>query len=168
MSGESPVSIVPLEPRHWDRIRDIYLEGLATGEASFETRAPDWTEWDRAHLSRPRLAAVRAGHLVGWIALSPVSPRHCYRGVAEVSVYVAGEARGQGVGRLLLQEAIRVSETVGVWTLQAVIYPTNLQSIRLHEGCGFRVVGRRERIAQREGVWRDTLLLERRSTVVGV
>ncbi len=164
---ESGIAIVPLEPRHWDRVRDIYLEGLATGEASFETRAPDWTEWDRAHLPQPRLAAVRHASIIGWIALSPISRRHCYRGVAEVSIYVASEARGHGVGKLLLQEAVRASEAAGLWTLQAVIYPTNLPSIRLHEGCGFRVVGRRERIAQREGVWRDTLLLERRSAVAG-
>lgn len=168
VTREAPVSVVALEAQHWQRIREIYVEGLATGEASFETAAPTWTEWDRAHLPRPRLAAVRCGEIVGWIALSPVSRRECYSGVAEVSIYVAGEARGQGLGKLLLQEAIRASEAGGIWTLQAVIYPTNVQSVRLHEGCGFRVVGRRERIAQREGVWRDTLLLERRSAVVGV
>ncbi len=162
------VSVIPLAARHWDRVRDIYVEGLATGEASFETEAPDWAEWDRAHLPWPRLAAVRGTEIVGWVALSPVSLRKCYAGVAEVSIYVAAEARGQGVGKLLLREAIGASEAAGIWTLQAVIYPTNVQSIRIHEQCGFRVVGRRERIAQREGVWRDTVLLERRSAVVGV
>ncbi len=167
-AGDIVTSVVPLEPRDWERVRHIYLEGLATGEASFETTAPEWAEWDAAHLAQPRLAAVRLGVIVGWIALSPISRRDCYRGVAEVSVYVASEARGQGVGKLLLSEAVRASEAAGLWTLQAVIYPTNLSSIRLHEGCGFRVVGRRERIARREGVWRDTLLLERRSAIVGV
>lgn len=162
------LSINRLEPRHWDRVREIYLDGLATGEASFETTAPGWAEWDRAHLARPRLIAARLGHIVGWVALSPVSRRQCYSGVAEVSIYVAGDARGQGVGKLLLEEAIRASEAEGIWTLQAVIYPTNVPSVRLHETCGFRMVGYRQRIAQREGVWRDTVLLERRSTVVGV
>ncbi len=167
MSAEA-IQILRLEPLHWDRVRDIYVEGLATGEASFETRAPDWTEWDRGHLARPRLIATRGGQIVGWVALSAVSRRQCYAGVGEVSIYVAGEARGQGIGKRLLQEAIPASEAEGIWTLQAVIYPTNLPSVRLHEACGFRVVGRRERIAQRDGVWRDTLLLERRSAVVGV
>jgi L-amino acid N-acyltransferase YncA len=168
MMTESSIEIGSLEPCHWERVRDIYLEGLATGEASFETKAPDWTEWDRAHLARPRLVAARRDQVVGWVALCPVSLRQCYAGVAEVSIYVASEARGQGVGKLLLREAIRASEAEGIWTLQAVIYPTNLHSVRLHEACGFRVVGRRQRIAQRDGAWRDTLLLERRSAVVGV
>lgn len=165
---DGQVSVIPLEARHWDRVREIYLDGLATDEASFETAAPDWTEWDRAHLPGPRLAAVRSEEIVGWVALSPVSRRSCYSGVGEVSIYVAREARGQGVGKVLLGAAVRASEAAGIWTLQAVIFPTNLQSIRLHEACGFRVVGRRERIARREGTWRDTLLMERRSPVVGV
>lgn len=164
----APPTLLPLEPRHWNRVRDIYLEGLATGQASFETRPPEWAEWDRAHLSHPRFIAVRGGEVVGWVALCPVSRRACYAGVAEVSIYVADAARGQGIGRLLLQELVAASERAGIWTLQAVIFPQNLHSIRLHEGCGFRVVGRRVRIAQRDSVWRDTLLLERRSTIVGV
>lgn len=168
MNTASSVDIAPLGFRHWDRVRDIYLEGLATGEASFETRAPDWTEWDRAHLAWPRLVATLRNEVVGWVALCPVSQRKCYAGVAEISIYVAGEARGRGVGTLLLNEAVRASEETGLWTLQAVVFPTNLRSIRLHEACGFRVVGRRQRVAQREGEWRDTLLLERRSAVVGV
>ncbi len=160
-------TLTALEPRHWQRVRDIYLEGLATGQATFETRPPDWEEWDKAHLAQPRLVAISEGRVIGWVALCPVSPRRCYSGVAEVSIYVAEDTRGRGVGRLLLDELVRASEAAGIWTLQAVIFPQNLQSIRLHERCGFRVVGRRERIAQRDGVWRDTLLLERRSTRVG-
>jgi phosphinothricin acetyltransferase len=161
-------SIVPLEPQYWDRVRAIYLDGLATGQASFETTPPEWTEWDQAHLPHPRLAALRRGEIIGWVALCPVSKRRCYSGVAEVSIYIDSEARGQGVGRLLLEEVIRVSERAGIWTLQAVIFPENIGSIRLHERCGFRLVGRRERIAQRDRVWRDTLLLERRSWMTGV
>ena len=168
MTATTPIEIGPLEPRHWERVRDIYLEGLTTGEASFETSAPDWADWDGAHLARPRLVAVRSNRVVGWVALCPISPRQCYAGVAEVSIYVASEARGQGVGRLLLEEAVRASEKAGIWTLQAVVFPTNVGSIRLHEACGFRVVGCRQRIAQQNGAWRDTLLLERRSTIVGV
>jgi len=168
MSDPSVIDIRPLEARDWERVRDIYVEGLATGEASFETRAPDWPEWDRAHLAAARLVALRNGQVVGWVALSPVSQRKCYAGVAEVSIYVTEAARGQGVGSRLLQEAVRASERAGLWTLQAVIYPSNPGSVRLHEACGFRVVGRRVRIAQRHGVWRDTLLLERRSAVTGV
>ena len=162
------VSIAPLEPRHWDRVRDIYLEGLGTGQASFETGPPEWTEWDQAHLPRLRFVALHGGEVVGWVALCPVSRRQCYAGVAEVSIYVADTVRGRGIGRLLLEELVLASERAGVWTLQAAIFPENLQSLRLHERCGFRVVGRRVRIAQRDGVWRDTLLLERRSAIVGV
>ncbi len=164
----SDALIVPLEPHHWTRVRDIYVQGLATGQASFETGPPEWVEWDRAHLPYPRFVAVRAGMVVGWIALCPVSRRACYAGVAEVSIYVADEVRGQGLGRLLLEELVRASEGAGIWTLQAVVFPENVPSVRLHQCCGFRVVGRRERIAQRDGVWRDTVLLERRSAVVGV
>ncbi len=162
------IDIVPLQRADWDAVRAIYLEGLATGQASFETTVPEWEEWDRAHLPNPRLAAARENRVVGWIALCPVSARRCYAGVAEISIYIASQARGQGIGKVLLQEAIRRSEAAGIWTLQAVIFPENLQSIRLHERCGFRLVGRRERIAQRDAMWRDTVLFERRSPVVGV
>ncbi len=162
------VEVIPLERSHWDAVREIYLDGLATGQASFETRAPEWEEWNRSHLDRPRLVAVRDGAVSGWIALCPVSRRQCYAGVAEVSIYIASAARGRGIGRLLLERAIQESEAAGIWMLQAVIYPENVASVRLHEGCGFRLVGRRERIAQRDGVWRDTVLLERRSRLAGL
>ena len=176
------LSIVPLEPRHWQRVREIYLQGIATGQATFETAAPEWRAWDAGHLQHSRLVATPAedesgaapgrtpaadGQIVGWAALSPVSARKCYMGVAEVTIYIAAEARGRGVGTVLLRELIRASEAAGIWTLQSVVFPENLATIRLHERCGFRVVGRRERMAQRDGAWRDTLLLERRSTLVG-
>jgi len=161
-------AVVPLERKHWGRVRAIYLDGLATGHASFETTAPDWAEWDAAHLPHSRLVAARGADIVGWVALCPVSPREVYTGTAEISIYVASEARGQGVGALLLKEAIRTSEAAGTWTLQAVVFPENVSSIRLHERCGFRLVGRRERIARRDGIWHDTLVLERRSAGVGV
>ena len=149
-------------------MRGIYEQGLATGQATFTTEAPDWADWDSSHLPHSRLVAVAdAGPVLGWAALSPVSSRSVYRGVAEVSVYVAAGARGQGVGRRLLAGLVAESEAQGIWTLQASIFPENLASVRLHEAAGFRLVGRRERISQLRGVWRDTLLLERRSPAVG-
>ena len=150
----------------WERVRAIYAEGIATGVATFETEAPEWERWNAAHLPRARLVA-REGRLIkGWAALSPVSARKVYSGVAEVSVYVGEEFRGEGIGRLLLEALIKVSERIGIWTLQASIFPENLASVRLHLLCGFREVGRRERIAKLRGAWRDTLLLERRSKEV--
>jgi phosphinothricin acetyltransferase len=161
------IEMVAMTPAHWPAVREIYREGLATGDASFETRLPSWDEWDTAHLAAARLVALDADGVMGWAALTPVSARECYRGVAEVSVYVAARARGRGVGRALLDALVTASEAAGIWTLQASIFPENAASVRLHERAGFRVVGRRERIAQRDGRWRDTLLLERRSTRVG-
>lgn len=152
----------------WPAVRRIYEQGIATGHATFETAAPGWESWDREHLEDCRLVAEREGVVVGWVALSPVSGRCVYAGVAEVSVYVAAAARGQGVGRRLLQALVACSEEAGLWTLQAGIFPENEASLRLHRACGFRVVGRRERLGQLHGAWRDVLLLERRSDVVGV
>jgi phosphinothricin acetyltransferase len=159
-----------LLPGHWERVRAIYLEGLASGHATFETEAPDWVRWDASHLSSCRLVALAEGGVAvaGWAALSPVSARKVYAGVAEVSVYVAEEFRGAGLGRTLLEALIRESEAEGLWTLQASIFPENASSIALHRACGFREVGRRERIGQLAGCWRDTVLLERRSRAVGV
>jgi L-amino acid N-acyltransferase YncA len=146
----------------WEQVREIYLEGIRTGQATFETEAPSWDHWDESHLPFARLVA-REGHAVlGWAALSSVSKREVYRGVAEVTVYVAETARGRGIGRALLQRLIEESERNGVWTLQASIFPENTSSVALHRRCGFREVGRRERIARLHGVWRDTLLFERR------
>ncbi len=147
----------------------IYAEGVATGNATFQTEIPEWAEWDAAHLEAPRLVARAAdGAVLGWCALSPVSRRAVYAGVAEESVYVAASARGRGVGRALLEAMVRASEDAGIWTMQTGIFPENEVSIALHEACGFRVVGRRERIGRQFGRWRDVVFMERRSTVAGV
>jgi L-amino acid N-acyltransferase YncA len=158
----------PLTAAHWPAVRAIYEQGIATGNATFETQAPEWETWDRAHLTHSRLVAVdEAGTVLGWAALSPVSSRCVYGGVAEISIYIAAEARGQGVGRELLQGLIADSEAHGIWTLQAGTFEENSASIGLHTQAGFRVVGHRERIGQHHGVWRNTVQLERRSPTVG-
>ncbi|WP_201978998.1 GNAT family N-acetyltransferase [Hymenobacter rubidus] len=162
------MNIVPMTPAHWPAVCAIYAEGIATGNATFTTDLPTWADWDAAHLAVCRLVAVdENGAVLGWAALSPVSGRCVYAGVAEVSVYIGEAARGQGVGRALLAALAAESERQGLWTLQAGIFPENAASLRLHEAQGFRQVGRRERIGQMRGQWRDTLLLERRSAVVG-
>jgi L-amino acid N-acyltransferase YncA len=152
----------------WREVEAIYREGIATGNATFETELPNWEEWDRRHLTTGRLVAREAGEVQGWAALSPVSARRVYAGVAEVSIYVAEAARGRGVGKKLLQALIEESEKSGIWTLQAGIFPENVSSIALHKTCGFREIGRRERVGALRDVWRSTVLMERRSTVVGV
>jgi len=157
-----------LQPGDWEFVRSIYLEGIATGHATFETEAPDWERWDSAHLSFARLVARNGGAVLGWTALSPVSSRRAYAGVAEVSVYVAAAARGAGVGRSLLGALVEEAERNGVWTLQAGVFPENAASLALHKSCGFREVGRRERIGMLRGLWRDVILLERRSLTIGV
>ena len=161
------VLIDELTPADWERVRAIYLEGIATRNATFETEAPSWAEWDAAHHRFARLVACGGGTVLGWAALSPVSRRRCYAGVAEVSVYVAEHARGRGIGRALLEAVIAAAERHGIWTLQGSTFPENEASLRVQRACGFRVVGRRERIALLHGVWRDTILMERRSAVVG-
>ena len=150
----------------WPEVRAIYLEGIATGNATFQKTAPEWEEWDTGHLAQCRLVARGDGQVAGWAALSRVSARAVYAGVAEVSVYVAARARGQGVGRLLLGALVAESERVGVWTLQAGIFPENRASLALHESAGFRVVGVRERLGCMDGRWRDVVLMERRSAAV--
>ena len=151
----------------WKAVHAIYLAGIATGQATFEMEAPTWANWNQAHLPAPRLIAISSEGIVGWAALSPVSVRAVYAGVAEVSVYVSATTRGRGVGGLLLKALIEESEKVGVWTLQASIFPENAASVSVHRSCGFREVGTRERIARINGVWRDTLLFERRSKLAG-
>src|SRR5215813_11259756 len=151
----------------WSAMRRIYLEGLATGQGSFETKAPSWKKWDGAHRREARLVVEEHGRILGWAALSSVSARKVYRGVAEVSIYVGEDARGRGVGRALLAALIRASEKAGIWTLQAGIFPENTPSLAIHRRCGFRLVGRRERIGRHGKVWRDVLLFERRSRKVG-
>ena len=164
----APVAVDFLRRDDWDEVRRIYVEGIATGNATLETEAPDWEAWNRAHRPDCRLAARSDGRLLGWAALSPVSERCAYGGVAEVSVYVAGEARGRGVGQTLLSELVRLSEEAGIWTLQAGIFPENSASLSIHHRCGFRVVGVRQKLGRLRGDWRDVALLERRSNRVGV
>lgn len=163
--------IEPMQPEDWQAVRAIYLEGIATGNATFEIDAPSWEVWGKSHRSDCRFVARKGdregGRVVGWAALSPASGRCVYAGVAEVSVYVAEAIRGQGVGKALLQALVEESERQGIWTLQAGIFPENIASIALHKSCGFREVGHRERLGQMRGVWRDVLLMERRSKVVG-
>lgn len=152
-----------LEPADWAEVERIYAEGIATRMATFETATPPWHDWDAAHLPAPRLVALLDGDIAGWAALSPVSKRAAYRGVAEVSVYVANSARRRGVGRALLESLVARADAAGLWTLQATIFAENGPSIRLHEAAGFRLVGRRERIARLDGRWRDTVVYERRA-----
>jgi L-amino acid N-acyltransferase YncA len=157
------VEIQPLRPADWPAVRAIYQAGIATGDATFETAAPTWEAWDAAHLPGHRLLATDGDRVLGWAALAPVSDRCAYAGVAEDSIYVAPQAQGRGVGRALLDALVASAERAGIWTVQTGIFPENRASVRLHQACGFRVVGVRERIGRLHGRWRDVLLLERRS-----
>jgi L-amino acid N-acyltransferase YncA len=172
--------ILPMPPELWPTVREIYAQGITTGNATFETELPDWEKWDAGHRKNCRLVAFAPFEedselvvpldkltVLGWAALSPVSARRVYAGVAEVSVYVAASARGRGVGKALLQVLVQESEANGIWTLQAGIFPENTASIALHESCGFQKVGVRQRIGRLHDTWRDVLLLERRSATVG-
>lgn len=156
-----------MRPEDWGPVLAIYKEGIATGHATFETDAPGWDTWDASHIKHSRVVARQGESVLGWAALSGVSDRCVYGGVAEVSVYVAGAHRGKGVGRRLLEAMVAESEKNGIWTLQAGIFPENAGSVAIHEKCGFRQVGRRERLGTMNGKWRDVLLLERRSTTTG-
>jgi len=162
------VKIENLIEEHFPSVKKIYEEGIATGNATFQTNSPEWSEWDKGHLSHCRFVAIDDDEIAGWAALTPVSGRCVYAGVAEVSVYVGASHRGKGIGKLLLDRLIKESEAKNIWTLQAGIFPENTPSIKLHENHGFRQVGYREKIGQMKGVWRDTVLLERRSKIVGV
>jgi phosphinothricin acetyltransferase len=168
-SGEEKLSFLidALTPEDWLEVRAIYEQGIATGQGTFETDAPSWPEWDAARLPHSRLVA-RGERVLGWAALSAVSKRACYAGVAEVGIYVAKSMRGQGVGRTLLEALIESAEANGIWTLQGATIAENAASLALQARCGFRVIGRRERIAILAGVWRDTILTERRSARVGI
>lgn len=159
-----PVTIRDLVAEDWAAVRQIYLDGIRSGLASFETEAPSWEEWDAKHTLR--VVAESDGDVVGWAAAGPVSTRRCYRGVFESSVYIAEAAQGRGVGRALMERLIERSETDGVWTIEAGIFPENQASLKLHASLGFRVVGVRKAIGKRDGLWRDTVLMERRSEVI--
>jgi len=162
------IEIVPITPAHAAQVLQIYEEGLATGQATFNTEVPSRETWDKGHLPHSRLVAVAEEKVLGWVALSPVSTRPCYRGVAELSIYIGEKSRGKGVGNLLLQHLIGESEANGIWTLHSSTFPENKASIRLQQKHGFREIGYRERIAQLNGVWRNTVLLERRSQIIGI
>jgi L-amino acid N-acyltransferase YncA len=171
------IKIEEMLPEHWAEVAQIYAEGMATGNATFQTEVPNWTTWDGDHLPYGRLIARKTGKkdvytegssILGWAALTAVSGRCVYAGVAELSVYVAASARGQGVGKLLMNNLIKDAEINGLWTLQAGIFPENLGSVQLHLKSGFRQIGYREKVGKMDGIWRNTLLFERRSLVVGV
>jgi phosphinothricin acetyltransferase len=162
------LQITSMSPEDWPEVCDIYGQGIATGDATFEIDTPDWQRWDREHLKDCRLMARSDERILGWAALRPVSNRQVYTGVAEVSIYVATAAHGQGIGKALLSELVRQSESSGIWTLQAGIFPENVASVALHKACGFREVGVRQRVGKLDSRWRDVVLLERRSHQVGV
>jgi phosphinothricin acetyltransferase len=158
--------VEPMTAEHADAVLMIYQDGLDTGNASFETTAPDWLTWDTAHLADHRFVAIGdGGQVIGWVAASAVSSRCVYAGVVEHSVYVRADAQGHGVGRALLDRLIASTEAAGIWTIETGIFPENSASLVLHQAAGFRVVGHRERIGQHHGRWRDTVLVERRSTI---
>jgi L-amino acid N-acyltransferase YncA len=168
-SPMSPAEVIvaAMQPEDWPAVHEIHEEGIATGDATFETHAPAWEDWDRGHLSSCRLVARAAGEVVGWAALSPVQRKSAYRGVAEVSVYVAERMRASGVGRALAEATVEAAEREGIWTLECWIFPENRASLALCEALGFRVVGVRERIGRLHGSWRDVVIVERRSPTVG-
>lgn len=162
------IRVEPMAETDWSAVAEIYRQGIESGDATFETKVPSREVWDAAHLAAGRLVAREGDRVLGWAALSPVSDRCAYGGVAEVSVYVDRDARGRGLGRRLLDALVEASEKAGIWTLQAGIFPENEASLAIHRRCGFRVVGRRERLGRLAGEWRDVILLERRSGSVGV
>ena len=162
------ITITELLPEHWNVVKRIYEEGIATGNATFQTAAPGWEEWNNAHIKACRIIALENNEVLGWAALTPVSSRCVYAGVAEVSVYVAANARGKNIGSQLLQELINQSEQNGIWTLQSGIFPENKASISMHEKNGFRIIGYREKIGKMGNVWRDNISLERRSRRIGI
>jgi phosphinothricin acetyltransferase len=161
------ITIRAMRADDWPAVCDIYEAGIVTGHATFETSAPTHQQWNDTHLADHRLVATVGGEVAGWAALSPVSDRCVYGGVAENSIYIHSDQRSRGVGRTLLVALIASSESAGIWTVQTGIFPENTASIALHQRCGFRIIGTRERIGQLKGIWRDTLLLERRSALVG-
>ena len=158
--------IAEMVPADWPEVECIYLEGIETGLATFETQSPGWENWDAGHLQNCRLVAKVNGQIVGWAALSPVSRRQVYKGVAEVSIYIKNDFKGKGLGKSLFQELIAAAEAEGFWTLQSSVFRENVATIAVHKSMGFREIGYREKVAQLHGMWRDTVLLERRSKTV--
>ncbi|UZO80411.1 GNAT family N-acetyltransferase [Aquimarina sp. ERC-38] len=162
------LQIRPMIPQDWKAVKRIYKIGMESGKATFETKVPDWEQWDQKHLDIGRLVAILDQKVVGWIALSATSTRQVYFGVAEISVYIDPDFRKRGIARKLLEEVIKVSEEEGFWTLQSSIFRENHASYQLHKSLGFREIGYREKVAKRDGVWKDNILLERRSNVIGL
>lgn len=162
------MQVLPLTFDHWPQVKAIYKSGIATGNATFQLSAPEWEEWDRSHVHHSRIVMVENDVVLGWAVLTPVSGRCVYAGVAEVSVYVLQAVQGKGIGKKLLQALIHTSEQQNTWTLQAGIFPENKASIKIHLDSGFRIIGTRERIGKMNNIWRDTILLERRSKTIGV
>jgi len=162
------MEIKNIEAQDYPQVAAIYSAGIATGMATFQTEATSWEEWDKSHLKDCRIVVFENGQMAGWAALTPVSNRCVYAGVAEVSIYIAESFRGKGIGKLLLLQLIDESEKIGLWTLQSGIFSENIASIKLHEYCGFRVIGTREKIGKKDGVWKDNTIMERRSKTVGV
>ena len=172
-AGAEAVSLRAMRPEDAEAVLRIYQDGIDTGHATFAPAVPAWEQWDRSHLAHSRLVALLGGEVAAWAALAPVSARHVYRGVAEVSIYVAGWATGRGIGGRLLQATVEASEEAGIWTLQAGVFPENAASLVLHKRAGFRMLGLRRRVGRMEhgplaGQWRDVLIFERRSTRVGI
>ena len=167
MSGEN-ISLRAMMNTDWSSVREIYEQGISTGKATFETTAPGWDDWNDSHLTFGRWVALEGDNIVGWAALSSVTDRCVYSGVAEVSVYVRLENGGKGIGLKLLNQVIQESEEKGVWTINAAMFPENAASIALHKKAGFREIGYREKIAQIRGEWKDNILMERRSKKVGM
>lgn len=161
------IEIIEMHPEHWEAVSEIYLQGIATKQATFQTEAPSWEDWDKGHLPKLRYVALDAGTITGWVALSPVSSRCVYAGVTEVSVYINEQYRGKGIGAALMGKIITESEDQNIRTIQSGIFPENNASIALHEKFGFRQIGYREKIGKMENVWRDTVLMERRSKITG-
>jgi L-amino acid N-acyltransferase YncA len=162
------MNIEPLSEQHWSEVKAIYLSGVATGNANFSFAEPEWSGWDKTHVKDCRLVATENNQVLGWVALTAIHDQCVFAGVAEVSIYIAEHARGKGIGKRLLEAIINQSEQNNFWTLEARIFPENLASIKIHEENGFRIIGGRERIGKLNGVWRGTLLLERRSLKVGI
>lgn len=161
--------IKKMEPSDWKQVEEIYFHGIMTGKATFQTQTPKWEDWDKGHLQECRFVACYNNIVLGWIALSPTSSRECYRGVVEVSVYIGAQYRGLGIGTALLKQVIKSSEENNIWSLYCAIIKENKESIDLHKNCGFRIIGKREKIAKMpNGVWHDVVLMEKRSSVVGI
>ncbi|SIT98199.1 phosphinothricin acetyltransferase [Epilithonimonas bovis DSM 19482] len=162
------MEIRPITKDNFPEVVEVYKQGLATNIATFQNDLPQWEDWNKGHLDFCRISIYENNKMLGWTALTPVSSRCVYAGVAEVSVYIAQNERGKGIGKILLNELIKQSEANGIWTLQSGIFSENQSSIRLHEKCGFRMVGFREKIGKKNGIWKDNILMEHRSKNIGV